>query len=77
MRTSVNPLITNFIVPQKPEVVSENEIQMIYDPQKQITLFMGGGRRSSTRSNDGYKRTDTRTNGGLLTENDAERWTDD
>lgn len=75
--TNVNPLITNFIVPQTPEVVSANEIKMIYDPQSQITIYMGGGRSSSSRSNDGYKGTKERTNGGYWEHNDAERYTDD
>ena len=30
--TKVNPLITNFMTPKTPEVVSENDIKMIYDP---------------------------------------------
>lgn len=76
--TDVNPLITNFIIPQMPEVVSPNEIKMIYDPQSQITLFMGG-KSSPTRSYDGYKKTKEKSEAcsGYIERNDAERWTDD
>jgi len=83
MRTSnVNPLITNFMVPKKPQVVSADEVKVVYDPQSQITLFMGGGggggsRRNTTRSQDGYKRTVETTEYGYYAHNDAERWTDD
>ena len=54
--TKVNPLITNFMTPKTPEVVSENNIKMIYDPQSQITIYMGGNSGPS-RSYDGYKKT--------------------
>ena len=76
--TNVNPLITNFMSPKTPEVVSENDIKMIYDPQSQITIYMGGNSGSS-RSYDGYKRTELSYSYGTVyrTENDAERWTDD
>lgn len=75
--TKVNPLITNFITPQTPEVVSENDIRLIYDPQSQITIYMGGGKSRPSRSNDGYKRTKEKTSYGYWEYNDAERWTDD
>jgi hypothetical protein len=75
--TTVNPLITNFMSPRKPEVVSASEIGIIYDPQKQITFYMGGGKSGSSRSNDGYKGTKEKTNGGYYEHNDAERYTDD
>lgn len=75
--TTVNPLITNFMSPRKPEVVSASEIGIIYDPHSQITIYMGGGKSGSSRSNDGYKRTVEKTNCGYLGKNDAERYTDD
>jgi hypothetical protein len=75
--TTVNPLITNFMSPRKPKVVSASEIGIIYDPQSQITIYMGGGRSSSSRSNDGYKRTVEKTYAGYCASNDAERYTDD
>ena len=76
--TTVNPLITNFMSPRKPEVVSASEIGIIYDPQNQITIYMGGGRSGSSRSNDGYKNTREHTHGANYIErNDAERYTDD
>ena len=76
--TKVNPLITNFMTPKTPEVVSENNIKMIYDPQSQITIYMGGNSGPS-RSYDGYKKTwkEARGGGGCAYFNDAERWTDD
>ena len=76
--TKVNPLITNFMTPKTPEVVSENDIRLIYDPQSQITIYMGGGKSRPSRSNDGYKKTITKESGKSYWEhNDAERWTDD
>lgn len=74
--TTVKPLITNFMAPHMPEVVSSDEVKFIYDPQSQITLYMGGG-NGKTRSNDGYKGTKEKVNGGYYEHNDAERWTDD
>ncbi len=75
--TNVNPLITNFMSPKTPEVVKSEEIGLIYDPQSQITIYMGGGKSRPSRSNDGYKRTKEKQNGGYWEHNDAERWTDD
>lgn len=77
MRTTVNPLITNFMVPGKPTVVLESEMQIVYDPKEQITFLMGGGSSSGSRSYDGYKSTKEKTGGGYYEHNDAERWTDD
>lgn len=78
MKTDVNPLITNFMVPQMPEVVPENGFKMIYDPRTHITMLMGGGNSRGTRSFDGYKATRKRLSGCCYsTDNDAERWTDD
>ena len=74
--TNVNPLITNFMSPKTPEVVTSEEIGLIYDPQSQITIYMGG-KSGSSRSNDGYKRTREKTNGGYYEQNDAERYADD
>ena len=74
--TKVNPLITNFMTPKTPEVVSENNIRLIYDPQSQITIYMGG-KSGPSRSYDGYKNTKERTHCGYNEYNDAERWTDD
>ena len=78
MRTAVKPLIVNFMFPQVPKEVSESEFKTIYDPQTQITYFMGGGQPNGSRSYDGYKRTRERESGSSVHErNDAERWTDD
>lgn len=75
--TNVNPLITNFIVPQKPVTVSADDVKIIYDAQNDITLYMGGNSRPS-RSNDGYKQTKhDYGNGTVQFDNDAERYTDD
>ena len=75
--TTVNPLITNFMSPRKPEVGSASEIGIIYDPHSQITIYMGG-KSGSSRSNDGYKRTREHTHGvNYIERNDAERYTDD
>ena len=49
----MNPLITNFMVPGKPTVVLESEMQIVYDPKEQITFLMGGGSSSGSRSFDG------------------------
>lgn len=76
-RTKVTPLMTNFMQPHKAEVVSENDTKLIYDPQTQVTMLLGGGNDRGTRSYDGYKETRKRVNGGYLGSNDAERWTDD
>jgi hypothetical protein len=62
--------------PKTPEVVTSEEIGLIYDPQSQITIYMGGNSGHS-RSNDGYKGTKEKTNGGYWEHNDAERYTDD
>lgn len=75
-RTTVNPLMTNFMQPHKAETVSENDIKVIYDPQTQVTMLFGGNDRG-TRSYDGYKMTRKDVNGGYYDSNDAERWTDD
>lgn len=76
--TTVNPLITNFMTPKTPEVVSENDIKMIYDPKNQITIYMGGGKSGPSRSYDGYKKTRyEQTYRSYVEQNDAERWTDD
>ncbi|GEM_PF-6134763 len=76
--TNVNPLITNFMSPKTPKVVKSEEIGLIYDPQSQITIYMGGGKSRPSRSNDGYKKTITKQSGTSYWEhNDAERWTDD
>lgn len=86
MRTesNVNPLIVNFMKPQQPQVVSADEVKVIYDPKSQITFFMGGGgsggggsRSRGTRSQDGYKHTKETTYSGYYEHNDAGRWTDD
>ena len=76
--TKVNPLITNFMTPKTPEVVSENDIKMIYDPKNQITIYMGGGKSGPSRIYDGYKKTRyEQTYRSYVEQNDAERWTDD
>ncbi len=81
MRTSsrINPLIANFIIPQTPKVVNAEESALIYDPQSQITLFMGGGSKSPSRCQDGYKATNSAGHAGegAYGRNDAERYTDD
>lgn len=74
--TNVNPLVTRFMVPTMPETVSESEVKIIYDPQKQTTFYMGG-RQGPTRSYDGYKKTREKLPGSTYEHNDAERWTDD
>lgn len=74
--TNVNPLITNFMSPKTPEVVTSEEIGLIYDPHSQITIYMGG-KSGPSRSNDGYKGTKEKQNGGYWEHNDAERYTDD
>lgn len=78
MRTlpNVKPLIVNFMVPETPQVVSPEEAAIIYDPQSQITIYMGGN-SGPTRSNDGYKFTREKTNYGYMQKNDAGRYTDD
>ena len=79
MRTSTNyrPLIMNYIKPTAPEVLSHDEVTACYDPQNQVTYFLGGGNSRGTRSYDGYKETKERNSSGYYTGNDAERWTDD
>ena len=76
--TSVKPLMVNFIVPETPKVVSKEDVSIIYDPQSQITIYMGGN-SGPTRSHDGYK--DTRdynpSTNTLYYHNDASRYTDD
>jgi hypothetical protein len=63
--------------PKTPEVVSSEEMALIYDHQSQITIYMGGKSRPS-RCNDGYKQTKEKGSGcSYLTSNDAERYTDD
>lgn len=74
--TNVNPLITNFMSPKTPEVVTSEEIGLIYDPQSQITIYMGG-KSGPSRSFDGYKNTKEKQSGGYWEHNDAERYTDD
>lgn len=66
------------MTPKTPEVVSASDIKMIYDPQNQITIFMGGRKSGSSRSYDGYKKTRERQSGtSYIDHNDAERYTDD
>lgn len=77
MRITVNPLIANFMVPEEPRVISDREMQIVYDPKEQITFLMGGGSSSGSRSYDGYKSTKEKNSGGYYEHNDAEHWTDD
>ena len=75
--TNVKPLITNFMTHKTPEVVTPEEIGLIYDPQSQITIYMGG-KSGPSRSHDGYKKTVEKDSGeSYYTHNDAERYTDD
>lgn len=75
--TNVNPLITNFMSPKTAEVIASEDFSLIYDPQSQITIYMGG-KSGPSRSNDGYKDTRERQpGGGYWQHNDAERYTDD
>lgn len=75
--TNVNPLITRFMVPRRPETVSASDVKIIYDPLEQTTFFYMGGKGKPSRSYDGYKETTEKQPGGTYTHNDAERWTDD
>lgn len=75
--TNVNPLITNFITPKTPKVVSEDEVKVIYDHQSQVAFYMGGGKSGKSRSNDGYKLTREESPGRVNHTNDAPRYTDD
>lgn len=70
--TNVNPLITNFMIPN--EMASDDDIKVIYDPQKQITFLMGG-QSSSTRSDHRYKTTSKWTRNGYI--QDSPTCTDD
>lgn len=74
--TNVNPLITNFMKPRTPEVLSASNVTMIYDPQTQTTMYMGGNSGGS-RSNYGYKETRTKQSGGYYSQNDHSPSTDD
>lgn len=74
--TNVKPLIVNFMVPESPKVVSAEEATIIYDPQSQITIYMGGN-SSPTRSKDGYKFTREKDDYGYRQGNDAGNYTDD
>ena len=67
----------NFMTPYEAPVISEEKMKIIYDPTTQKTIIMGGGKSGSSRSNDGYKATEKKTQWGYRTENDAERYTDD
>lgn len=66
-----------FMTAYEPEVFQKQDVTIIYDPTTEQTFVMGGN-SSPTRSNDGYKETKKRLpGGGYLSQNDAERYTDD
>lgn len=79
IRTQVNPLILNFMTPEKKQTMTASTMP-VYDPISQVTLIMGGGGggKRASRSNDGYKKTVEKQSGCSYYEhNDAERYTDD
>ena len=66
--TETFPLMLNFSKAKPMEIVNAEDIAMVYDPVKQVTLYMGGGggSKSASRSQTTTKRTftgtDARTN---------------
>ena len=75
-RTSVKPLMVNFITPKAPEISEPSAL--FYDDQSGITYYMGGGgdeKKAASRCNDIDSRTSYEAQGGPRT--DYERYTDD
>ncbi len=62
--TSSLPLMLNFVESKKMEIVTEEEISMMYDPVTQITLYMGGGSSKGSKSMTETKETVTSWIGG-------------
>ena len=62
--TSSLPLMLNFVQSKKMEIVTEEEISMMYDPVTQITLYMGGGSSKGSKSQTSTKETVTSWIGG-------------
>lgn len=73
--TNVKPLITNFMRPMSSEDATLEVGQMIYDPQNQVTIYLGG--KSGPTKSGNWKRTKEKTNGGYYGYQDETPHTDD